>query len=86
MYYKVERTFLTNAAGQYGRARDPKPYLVQGDSASAAASAFITDESASLVGSITPLPGDKASATAEAGHRVFVIFIERAGEAIRPRS
>ena len=67
MYYKVDRTFITNGTGKYERGQ------------------FITHESASLLGSITSLPGDKATATAEVAERVYVIFIERADEAIRTR-
>ena len=85
VYYKVDRTYLTNEVGQYERAHDSKPYLVPAENASAAALAFVTHEHASLVGSITSLPGDKASATAEVDRRVYVLFIERADEAIQLR-
>ncbi|HEU4520530.1 MAG TPA: hypothetical protein VFT12_00925 [Thermoanaerobaculia bacterium] len=86
MYYKIDRTYLTDGEGKYDRHHDATPYLVPGDSASASAIAFVSHEHAELLGVITPLPGDKATAMAQIGHRVYVIFIERAAEAIRPRS
>jgi hypothetical protein len=84
VYYRIDRTYLTDEAGKYQRAHDSKPYLVPADSAGAAAVAFITNEMASLVGPVSMLPGDKATATAEVGHRVYVIFIERAAESVQP--
>ena len=82
MYYRVERTYLTNVLGKYDRTPDRKPYLVLAGDASAAATAFVTDEHGHLLGPVTPLRGDKATATAAAGQRVFVIFVERAQDAI----
>ena len=84
LYYKIERTYLTNADGKHDRVRDRTPYLVPADSASAAAVAFMTHEQALMLGPVTHLKGDKAMATAEIGSRVYVIFVQRAVEAIRP--
>ena len=84
MYYKVERTYLTNEQGEYQRLHDAKPYLIPASSASAAAMAFVTHEQGKMLGAATPLPGDKATATAECGERVYVIFVERAAEAVKP--
>ena len=85
MYYKIDRTYLTDGEGKYQRVHDATPYLVPAGSAMASAIAFITHESAAAIGPITQLPGDKATATAQVGQRVYVIFIERAAESIRPR-
>jgi hypothetical protein len=84
MYYRVSRTFLTDSGGRSERQEDRRPFLVQASNAADAAAAFIEDERANLVGDVTELPGDKATATAEAGNRRFVVFIERALEALRP--
>lgn len=84
MYYKIDRIYLTDREGQYQCVHDATPHLVPADSASASAVAFVTHENAVLLGPITTLAGDKATATAQIGKRVYVVFIERAAEAIRP--
>ncbi|HUP49906.1 MAG TPA: hypothetical protein VNA04_14055 [Thermoanaerobaculia bacterium] len=83
MYYKIERTYLTDADGDSHCRVDAKPHLVPATSAPAAAAAFIAGEQATLLGGASGLPGDKATATGSSGRGVFVIFIERAAEAIR---
>lgn len=80
MFYRIERTFVPRPDEK--SVRDTKPYLVPAANARAAAIAFITHERACILGVPSDLPGDKASATASLDGRLFVIFVERAAEAI----
>jgi hypothetical protein len=82
MYYRVERAYLTDASGKSDHRVDSPPYLVAGASALAAAQTFIADDHATLLGTISELPGDKAIATAKADERVYVVFAQRAVEAL----
>ena len=60
-------------------------HYVSADSAQRAASLFVQQESGRLLGGISELPGDKATATAWRDGRVFVVFVQRGDEAL-PRS
>jgi len=82
MYYQIDRTYLTDAGGSSHHAQDPKPHLVTGKSARDAAVQFISREEGRLLGSVAELPGDKATATAWAEGRVYVVFVQRGFEAI----
>ena len=83
MYYKVERTYLTNAEGDSEQLADKTPYFVAASDASAAASAFVTNESARLLGGVSAFVGDKATATAWCDGRRYIIFVQRGAEAIK---
>lgn len=83
MYYRVERTFLTNAQGESEQALDPRPYLSCGATSSEASLAFIQQDGADLLGSISSLPGDKSLATARARGRLYVIFVQRGAETLQ---
>ncbi len=82
MYYRIDRTYLTNAAGQSEQSQDSRPYLVAGATSHDAAMAFIRQEDARLLGSVSVLPGDKALATASSAGRLYVLFIQRGVEAL----
>jgi hypothetical protein len=83
MYYRVERTFLTTAQGESEQSLDPRPYLSSGATSSEAALAFIEQDSATLLGSISSLPGDKSLATARVDGRLYVIFVQRGAETLQ---
>ena len=86
VYYKIDRTYLTNAEGESEQQHDKTPYFVAAANSSAAAAAFVTNESARLLGGVSPLTGDKATATAWVDGRLYIIFVQRGAEAIRPTS
>ena len=86
MYYKVDRTYLTTAEGESEQQHDKTPYFVAAGSASAAASAFVTNESGRLLGSVSSFAGDKATATAWIDGRLYIIFVQRGAEAIRTQN
>jgi hypothetical protein len=54
---------------------------VSGECASSAVSTFVDEDRARLVGSVSELPGDKATATAVRDGRIYVVFAERGDEA-----
>ena len=83
MYYKVDRTYLTTAEGESEQQHDKTPYFVAAANASAAAAAFVTNESARLLGAVSSFTGDKATATAWIDGRLYIIFVQRGAEAIR---
>jgi hypothetical protein len=82
MFYKVDRTYLTDGTGHSNLQLSP-PYIVTADSAHAAAIAFVTHERAKLLGSVSELQGDKATATASIDGRVYVVFVQRGLESLR---
>ena len=86
MYYKVDRTYLTNAEGESEQQHDKTPYFVAAADSPSAAAAFVTNESARLLGGISAFTGDKATATAWVDGRLYIIFVQRGAEAIRPAS
>jgi hypothetical protein len=86
VYYKVDRTYLTNAEGESEQQHDKAPYFVAAGSASAAATAFVTNESGRLLGGVSAFTGDKATATAWIDGRLYIIFVQRGAEAIRTES
>ena len=83
VYYKIDRTFLTNAEGESEQQHDKTPYFVAASDAAAAAAAFVTRESARLLGGVSSFPGDKATATAWVDGRLYIVFVQRGAEAIR---
>ena len=85
MYYRIERTDLAAPDRPAQRVLDTRPYLVPGANARAAAIAFITHESAQLLGEVSELAGDKAAATAARDGWLFTIFVQRATDAIADR-
>ena len=85
MYYKIDRTYLTNAAGESEQLHDKTPYLVPATNAAAAATTFVSNEKARLLSGVTSFPGDKATATAWLDGRMYVIFVQRGVEAIDTR-
>ena len=82
MYYRVERTYLTDEAGRAQTAVDRRPYMIVADTARDAALVFVTHDGGQVVGTISDLTGDKATATAVASSRMYVIFVERGAESI----
>ena len=80
VYYRVDRTYVTDPTGQAAKQDDP-PHFVAGGSAGSVARDFIDQESAHLLGAVTELTGDKAMATASREGRVFVVFVQRGAEA-----
>ena len=83
VYYKIDRTFVTDADGRSARQYDLTPILVPAESAQGAVDSFlVTEDGVQLLGNVTVLAGDKAIATLGSGRRVFVIFVQRAAEAI----
>ena len=82
VYYKVDRTYLTNAAGDSEQQHDKTPYFVSAGSASGAAAAFVADERGRLLGGISAFAGDKATATAWANGRLYILFVQRGAEAV----
>ena len=83
MYYRIERTYLTNAAGDSEQEHDKVPYFVAAGSASAAASAFVSDDRGRLLGGVSTFPGDKATATAWSNGRLYILFVQRGAEALQ---
>jgi hypothetical protein len=57
--------------------------MVVANSAEDAAASFVSSEPGHIVGTISEIQGDRAAATAVAGDRLFVIFVERAAEAVQ---
>ena len=82
MYYKIERTFLTDRDGRSQQNSDRLPYMVSAQSAQGAALAFIARDEANLLGPVSQVSGDKATATAARGGQVYVLFVERAADSI----
>ena len=83
VYYKIERTYLTTAEGDSEQQSDKTPYFVAASDASAAASAFVGNENARLLGGVSAFVGDKATATAWRDGRLYIIFVQRGAEAIK---
>jgi hypothetical protein len=85
MYYRVGRTYITDAEGRSVTSADPRPYLVAANSAAGAVTIFLETDKSRMMGGVSELQGDKATATAMRtdDRRVFVIFVERAAESIR---
>ena len=83
MYYKVDRTYLTNAAGESEQQHDKTPYFVAAGDSAAAAKAFVLDEKGRLLGDVSSFAGDKATATAWVDGRLYIIFVQRGAEAIK---
>ena len=81
MHYRVDRTYVADASGDSAQHVDP-PHFVAGKSASSVALDFVAQDSARLLGAVTELIGDKAMATAWRDGRVFVLFVQRGGEAL----
>jgi hypothetical protein len=82
VYYKVERTWLTDRDGHSHQSTDRLPHMISSDSAQGAAMAFVSADHASLLGPIGQITGDKATATAIDGGRVYVVFVERASDSL----
>ena len=82
VYYKIERTYLTDAEGGNEQQPDRTPYFVAASDASTAASAFIANESGRLLGAVSSFAGDKATATGWVDGRLYIIFVQRGAEAI----
>jgi len=83
VYYKIDRTYLTNAAGESEQQHDKTPYFVAASNAPAAAAAFVNNESGRLLGGVSAFTGDKATATAWIDGRLYIIFVQRGAEAIK---
>ena len=84
VYYKIDRTYLTNVEGESEQQHDKTPYFVAAADSSSAAAAFVTNESARLLGGVSAFTGDKATATAWVDGRLYIIFVQRGAESIRP--
>jgi hypothetical protein len=84
MDYRISRTYITDAAGRSNRLVDQTPHLVPAASARLAALAFIAMEGGVLVGPVSDVPGDSATATASLRGRFYVVLAERANEAFTP--
>lgn len=83
VYYKVDRTYITDADGRTSRQYDLLPLLVAAESAPEAVAVFAADDGAvRVVGEVTAPAGDKAVATLSSGRRLLVIFVQRAAESI----
>jgi hypothetical protein len=82
VYYKVDRTYLTNTEGDSEQQADKTPYFVAASDAPSAAAAFITNESARLLGGVSAFTGDKATATAWRDGRLYIIFVQRGIESM----
>jgi hypothetical protein len=83
VYYKVDRTYLTTADGESEQQHDKTPYFVAAADASSAASAFVSNESGRILGTVSAFTGDKATATAWVDGRLYIVFVQRAAEAIK---
>ena len=79
-YYRVERTYLTDSTGKSLQQNDA-PHYVSSECASSAISTFVDEDRARLVGPVSELQGDKATATAARDGRIYVVFAERGDEA-----
>lgn len=84
MDYRVSRTYITDSDGRSERLVDTTPHLVPAASARLAALAFIAMEGGVLVGPVSDVPGDSATATASCGGRVYVVLVERLQESFAP--
>lgn len=85
MFYRIERIWLTDRDGHSKQSADRMPYMVSAESAPAAVKAFVAGERVSLLGAVTEISGDKATATAMDAGRVFVVFVERASDSLGDR-
>jgi hypothetical protein len=85
VYYRIERTYLTDRDGHSKQSTDRIPHLVSADSAQAAVMAFVSGDRASLLGPVSEISGDKATATAIDAGRVYVVFVERASDSLSDR-
>lgn len=85
MYYKIERTWLTDRDGHSKQSVDRLPHMVAADSAPAAVAAFVSSDRASLLGAVSEISGDRATATATDAGRVYVVFVERAADSVADR-
>lgn len=83
VYYKIDRTYLTNTAGESEQQHDKAPYFVPAADAPTAARAFVVNENARLLGDVSAFSGDKATATAWVDGRLYIIFVQRGAEAIK---
>ena len=83
VYYKVDRTYLTNAQGENEQQHDKTPYFVAASEASAAALSFVRNENGRLLGDVSAFAGDKATATAWVDGRLYIVFVQRGAEAIQ---
>jgi hypothetical protein len=83
VYYKIERTYLTDAEGGHEQQADKTPYFVAATDASSAASAFISNENGRLLGAVSGFAGDKATATGWIDGRLYIIFVQRGAESIQ---
>ncbi len=59
--------------------------MVSADSAPAAVMAFLSGDRSSLLGPVSPISGDKATATVIDAGRVYVVFVERASDSLSDR-
>ena len=85
MFYRIERTWLTDRDGHSKQSTDRMPHMVAADSAPAAVRAFISGDRATLLGPVSEITGDKATATAIDAGRVYVVFVERASDSLADR-
>jgi hypothetical protein len=83
-YYRVERTYLTDTTGKSRQQNDAAHYVSSGCAISAV-SAFVDQDRARLVGPVSELQGDKATATAVRDGQIYVVFAERGDEALPRR-
>jgi hypothetical protein len=81
VYYSVERVYLGDGEAEERR-RSPR-HLISANSAQDAARAFIESEGASMIGSVSALRGDKATATAVHDGKAYVVFVERGADSIQ---
>lgn len=82
MYYRIERTYLTDAKGSSLREYDLRPYLISALDADAAIESFVREEGGTLSGVTSPLPGDKAMGSATREGRFYIVFAQRAAETV----
>lgn len=82
MYYKVSRTWLTDRDGHSEQSTDRLPHMIAAESAEGGATAFVAENRGKLLGPVAEIMGDKATATAVDGKRVYVVFVERASESL----
>lgn len=79
MYYRIERTYLANELTGSSLKADV-PHYVSSESALLAASRFVNQDGARLIGPVSDLPGDKATATAWRDGSLYIVFVERGDE------